>query len=157
MLRLIRFLGPADSAKSFAVKNSGMFEGVSFGFGMAETDDTTNLSMINSSTAYATYAMGPVTVGAQWTDIDNPGGTADASSTLLGIALNINENASISYNQRDVEIGDAGGKDQEDTGIAASYTMGNMTLSAFNNSTDNVGGTDGKRDEVTQVTMSFAF
>tara|TARA_B100000900_G_scaffold401298_1_gene405828 strand:- start:377 stop:1354 length:978 start_codon:yes stop_codon:yes gene_type:complete len=146
-----------DSAKSFAVKNSGMFEGVSFGFGMAETDDTTNLSMINSSTAYATYAMGPVTVGAQWTDIDNPGGTADASSTLLGIALNINENASISYNQRDVEIGDAGGKDQEDTGIAASYTMGNMTLSAFNNSTDNVGGTDGKRDEVTQVTMSFAF
>jgi len=35
--------------------------------------------------------------------------------------------------------------------------MGNMTLSAFNNSTDNAGGTSGKEDEVTQVTLAFAF
>ena len=53
--------------------------------------------------------------------------------------------------------GSAGATDQEDTGIAASYTMGNMTISAFNNKTDNAGGTVGKNDEVTQVTMSFAF
>ena len=45
----------------------------------------------------------------------------------------------------------------EDTGIAASYTMGNMTLSAFNNKANNVGGTADKEDEVTQVTVSFAF
>ena len=76
---------------------------------------------------------------------------------LYGVSFNINENASVSYNMRDVEIGDAGSSDQEDTGIAASYTMGNMTISAFNNATDNVGGTAGKNDEVTQVTMSFAF
>jgi len=32
-----------------------------------------------------------------------------------------------------------------------------MTISAFNNASDNVGGTAGKEDEVTQVTLSFSF
>jgi len=148
-----------DSAKSFAIQNSSLIDGVNFGFGMAETDDTTNVSIINSSTAFATYAIGPATIGVQWTDIDNPTGTNDAESMMYGIAFNINENASISWNQRDVDLGDggAGTTDQEDTGIAASYTMGNMTISAFNNQSDNVAGTSGREDEVTQVTMSFAF
>jgi len=35
--------------------------------------------------------------------------------------------------------------------------MGNMTVSAFNNKSDDVGGTSGREDEVTQVTLSFAF
>jgi outer membrane protein OmpU len=147
-----------DSDKSFAITTSSLVDGVTLGFGMAEVDSTTSVTAINSSTAFAKYAVGPATLGLQWTDIDNPNGTADAESMLYGIAFNINENASISFNQRDVELGDTGGtSDQEDTGIAASYTMGNMTLSAFNNQSDNVGGTSGKEDEVTQVTMSFAF
>ena len=147
-----------DSDKSFAITNSSLMDGLNVGVGMAETDSSSSESIINSSTAFATYAVGPVTLGAQWTDIDNPTGTADAESMLYGIAFNINENASISYNARDVEIGDTGSlKDQEDTGIAASYTMGNMTLSAFNNASDNVAGTSGREDEVTQVTLSFAF
>ena len=147
-----------DSDKSFAITNSSLVDGLNVGVGMAETDSTTSTQIINSSTAFATYAVGPVTLGLQWTDIDNPGGTADAESMLYGIAFNINENASISWNARDVEIGDTGtNKDQEDTGIAASYTMGNMTVSAFNNASDNVGGTSGREDEVTQVTLAFAF
>jgi len=147
-----------DSAKSFAITTSSLMDGLSVGVGMAETDSTTSETIINASTAFAKYAVGPVTLATQWTNIDNPNGTADADSMLYGIAFNINENASISWNARDVEIGDTGtNKDQEDTGIAASYTMGNMTLSAFNNASDNVGGTSGKEDEVTQVTLSFAF
>ena len=146
-----------DSSRSIAVKNSGMFDGVSFGFGVAEVDSATSLTQVDSSTAYVKYATGPVTAGIQWTDIDNPLGTADAESMLYGVAFNVNDNMSVSYNMRDVEIGTAGSSDQEDTGIAASYTMGNMTVSAFQNRSDNIGGTAGKEDEVTQVTMSFAF
>ena len=145
-----------DSSKSFAVKNSPM-DGLNVGFGMAENDNTASGIVDNESTLYATYALGPVTVGAQYTDINTVGD--DATSMLYGVSLNINDNASVSYNQRDVEIGDGSSTvvDQEDTGIAASYTMGNMTLSAFNNQTDNVGGVNGTDDEVTQVTLSFAF
>jgi outer membrane protein OmpU len=147
----------SDSSRSIAIKNAGAVEGVGFGFGISEVDSATSLSTVDSNTAYLTYAMGPVTLGIQRTDIDNPVGTADAESMLYGISFNVNENVSLSYNQRDVEIGTAATSDQEDTGIAASYTMGNMTISAFNNASDNVGGTAGKEDEVTQVTMSFAF
>jgi hypothetical protein len=146
----------SDSARSVAIKNAGMIEGVGFGFGMSEVDSATSTTTIDARTAYVTYAMGPVTIGVQDTYIDNPLGTADADSMLYGISLNINENASISYNQRDVDLSGTG-VDQEDTGIAASYTMGNMTISAFNNASSGVGGTEGKEDEVTQVTMSFAF
>jgi len=78
---------------------------------------------------------------------------------MLGVSFNVNENIAVSWNQRDVEIGDGSASlsDQEDTGIAASYTMGGMSLSAFQNNSDNVGGTAGKEDEVTQVTLSFSF
>jgi len=96
----------------------------------------------------------------QKTVIDDVTAGLDSDAMLYGVAVNINENTSISYNYRDVELGDGGlatQKDQSDTGIAASYTMGNMTVSAFNNKSDDVAGTSGREDEVTQVTLSFAF
>ena len=148
-----------DSDKSIAVTTT-LMDGLNVGVGMAETDSTTSLQIKNSSTAFATYAAGPMTFGVQKTVIDDVAGGQDADSMLYGVALNINENASISYNYRDVELGDGvltTEKDQKDTGIAASYTMGNMTVSAFNNKSDDVGGTSGREDEVTQVTLSFAF
>lgn len=149
-----------DSDKSFAITTSSLMDGLNVGFGMAETDSATQEQIVNSSTAFATYAVGPMTFGVQKTLIDNPTTTADEDAMLYGVSLNVNENVSISYNYRDVEIGDGGlttEKDQKDTGIAASYTMGNMTLSAFNNASKDVGGTSGKEDEVTQVTLAFAF
>lgn len=149
-----------DSAKSIAITTSSLMDGLNVGIGLAETDSTTSEQIKNSSTAFATYAAGPMTFGVQRTVIDDVAGGQDADSMLYGVSLNINENASVSYNYRDVELGNgdlATEKDQKDTGIAASYTMGNMTLSAFNNSSDDVGGTSGKEDEVTQVTLSFAF
>ena len=146
----------SESSRSIAVTNSGMVEGVNFGFGIAEVDSASSTTTVDSTTAYVTYAFGPVTLGVQDTSIDNPLGTADADSMLYGVSFVVNDDVSISYNQRDVEISGTS-VDQEDTGIAASYTMGNMTLSAFNNASSGVGGTAGKEDEVTQVTMSFAF
>ena len=148
-----------DSDKSIAITTT-LMDGLNVGVGMAETDSTTSVQIKNSSTAFATYAVGPMTFGVQKTVIDDVAGGQDADSMLYGVALNINENASVSYNYRDVELGDGvltTEKDQKDTGIAASYTMGNMTVSAFNNKSDDVGGTSGREDEVTQVTLSFAF
>ena len=149
--------GGNNSDKGFSITTASLADGMNVGYGFAETDNTTSETKDKETTAFITYAMGPVSVGYQITDINTSGD--DAQSNMYGVALNINENASISYNRRNVDIGDGAGglTDQEDTGIAASYTMGNMTVSAFNNATDNVGGTSGKNDEVTQVTLSFAF
>ena len=120
---------------------------------------TSDLGNNTEQTGYITYAAGPVTLGYQVTDIDKEVVGGDTNSKMYGIAINMNENASVSYNKRKTEIADDNmtTADPEDTGIAASYTVGNMTLSAFNNTASDVGGTADKEDEVTQVTVSFAF
>ena len=73
--------------------------------------------LINEFTAFVTYAVGPMTFGLQMSEINTVGN--DAVSTMYGVAINFNENASVSYNARDVELGDGTGttKDQEDRGI----------------------------------------
>jgi len=149
----------SDSDKSIGLTSSVM-EGMTVGYGYAETDNATSDAGNNTEqTAFITYAAGPVTLGYQVTDIDKEVVGGDNNSAMYGIAINMNDQASVSYNRRDVDLADSnmGTNDQEDTGIAASYTMGNMTLSAFNNKSENVGGTNGKKDEVTQVTLSFSF
>ena len=121
-------------------------DGLTVGAAIASTDSATSTDADNESTAFVTYAVGPMTFGLQMSEINTVGN--DAVSTMYGVAININENASVSYNARDVELGDGTGttKDQEDRGIAASYTMGSMTVSAFNNAVDNAGGTANKED-----------
>ena len=47
--------------------------------------------------------------------------------------------------------------EQESTGIAIAYTMGGATLAIQNNSMDNVTGTAGTNDEITEVSLSMAF
>ena len=42
-----------------------------------------------------------------------------------------------------VEFEASGKTDQEDSGFAASYTMGSMSFSASSNKSDNAGGTSG--------------
>jgi outer membrane protein OmpU len=148
-----------DSDKSIAVKMAVM-DGMNVGYGYAETDNATSVLGNNvEQTGYVTYAAGPVTLGYQMTDINKETVGGDNDSKMYGIAVNLNDSAAVSYNRRDVSLDDANGtkSDHEDTGIAASYTVGNMTVSAFNNKANNVGGTADKEDEVTQVTVSFAF
>ena len=147
-----------DSDKTIVVKSSSLMDGLTVGVGHGKIDDTTSLDTEKQSLAFAKYAVGSVTLGAQMADHNKAGD--DEQITMLGIAVNINENMSLSYNQREVKLGDqvvSATSDHEDTGIAASYTMGGMTVSAFKNEADNVGGTAGKTDQRTQVTLSFAF
>ena len=149
----------SDSDKSFAIKYA-LMDGMSVGYGYANTDNAaSDLGNNVEQTGYVTYAAGPVTLGYQVTDIDKEVVGTDTNSTMYGIAVNMNDNASVSYNRRKVELGDDNmtTSDHKDTGIAASYTVGNMTLSAFQNKATDSGGTADKEDEVTQVTVSFAF
>lgn len=147
-----------DSDKTIVVKSSSLADGLSIGVGHGNIDDATSVDSEEQNLAFATYAIGSVTLGAQVAEHSKAGD--DEQIQMLGIAVNVNENLSLSYNQRDVKLGDqvaSATSDHEDTGIGASYTMGGMTVSAFKNEADNVGGTAGKTDQRTQVTLSFAF
>jgi len=149
-----------DSDKTIVVSTSSLMDGLTVGAGYGTMDDANSEGAEDHSTVFAKYAVGPVTLGYQYGEISvGDGADNDSKATMLGVAFNVNENIAISWNQRDVEIGDSNvaKPDQEDTGIAASYTMGGMSVSAFQNKSDNIGGTSGKEDEVTQVTLSFSF
>jgi outer membrane protein OmpU len=147
-----------DSDKTIVLKSSSLMDGLNVGVGYGKIDDSTSVDIEKQALAFATYAVGPVTLGAQIADHNKSGD--DEQIMMLGIAVNVNENMSVSYNQREVKLGDqiaSATTDQTDTGIAASYTMGGMTISAFRNESEDVGGTSGKNDVRTQVALSFAF
>ena len=78
-----------------------------------------------------------------------------------GIAFAVNDNLSISYNEHNMTYkkknSDGADVEQESTGIAIAYTMGGATLAIQNNSMDNVTGTAGTNDEITEISLSLAF
>jgi hypothetical protein len=146
------------SDKSFGAHMEAI-PGLTIGGAYAETDGGSDVTT-NQSTAFASYAFGPATIGIQNTLIDNISATADSDALQYGISFQVNDDLALSYSYRETELGDggaAGVADPEDTGIAASYTMGSMSIVAFKNAADNVGGTSGTEDETTQVFVTFAF
>ena len=125
----------------------------------SKTGGGANVS-INQTTAFASYAFGPATIGIQNTLIDNVSGGTDSDALQMGVAFQVNDDLALSYSYRETDLGDgalATQKDPKDTGIAASYTMGGMSIVAFKNEADNVGGATGTEDTTTQVFVSFAF
>ena len=159
------------SNTNFAITNSGMIEGLTFGVGAGTSsyDDTSVDGMEDgsSSVAFANYTMGPATVGITLSDTSNVrSGTAVNTNTggreveAYGVAFAVNDNLSVSYNEHNMTYRKAGaGPDveQESTGIAIAYTMGGATLAIQNNEQDNSSGTAGSNDEITEVSLSLAF
>jgi len=164
--------GNQGSNVNFALTSASLVDGLDIGVGAGENDDnrvTGATSQSQSSIgAYANYSMGPVTVG--YTQTYSSGATAASSAnavTAYGIAFNINDNLSVSWNQHENEYkktasaatGAVGQADvtQESTGIAIAYTMGAASVKIQNNSMDNVTGTAGTNDEITEISLTLAF
>jgi outer membrane protein OmpU len=95
------------------------------------------------ATLAATYAVGMVTIGAQRSNIDE-GDTNGATQKMtgLGIAVNVNENLSISWNERETTFDNATAADVDakSEGIGLAYTMGSMSLTTQINKGTNMGG-----------------
>ena len=163
------------SSVNFAITNSSMVDGMSFGVGYGETDwdllstDVANIDSTQSTTAFVTYAMGPVTVGAQNTYTS---GSVSATNshiganevTVWGVAFNVNDALSVSYHDYENEYlkSSASGSAQADVtqemdGIQVAYTMGGATLRISDTSVDNAGGTTGATEDRTEVSLLMAF
>ncbi len=154
---------------NFAVTNSDLVDGLTFGFGAGSTeyDDAVVVGAEDGSSVvgFANYAMGPATLGVTLSDSNNARsatGVNDGGREVeaYGIAFAINDSLSVSYNQHDMTYKKRGGSadvTQESTGIAISYTMGGATLAIQNNSQDNSAGASGTNDEITEISLSLAF
>ncbi len=142
--------GGADS--SWAVEYPDLIDGMTIGFSMGE-DGTSS----DDTSAWIKYTSGAVTAAWQRSEVDFiASGTSDQESNHIGISFAMNDSLTVSVGRQEVDMG-AGLVDEESTGVAASYTMGSMTIAAHSNKTDDVGGTAGSEDSVTEVSVAFAF
>ena len=156
---------------NFAITNSSMMDGLTFGFGAGSTeyDDEAILGREDggSVVGFVNYVMGPATVGVTLSDSNNAR-TANTTTNsggreveAYGISFAVNENLSVSYNEHNMTYkkNAAANPDveQQSTGIAIAYTMGGASIAIQNNSMDNVTGTSGTNDEITEVSLSLAF
>ena len=134
---------------------------------------------------YATYAYGPVTVGYSETYLDNAISTVALTSAAaakvvndrdqggiftsesMSIAFNVNDNLSISYTDTDDTYDDQsnvkGGTEIEDVtqsskAIQVAYSMGAMSIKAYNMETKNpTYDNDQDKESVTEIALGLAF
>ena len=139
---------------SVAVQLPGLVEGLNIGGGLA-TDASAAGVEDDIETVYASYTMGPISVGVQNTKVEKDTASTDIERDAYGITFAVNENLSIGYGVSEVEY-DALDYDEESTGIQASYTSGGMKIGFVNNKKDNLnGGTTNM--EMNELMLTFSF
>jgi outer membrane protein OmpU len=132
---------------SYAVGDTGLTVGYAAGEDGATADE---------DVAYATYVIGGATLGISKFDREVGSSTADRDTTWYGASFAVNENLSVSAGKAVTNFGDKT-VDQESSGVAASYTMGSITVATSMNKQDGVGGATGTEDDHTEVSVTFAF
>ena len=147
----------AGTDNSLVLIANELVDGASFGIGVGTNVTATSGTEDDMSTAWATYTTGPVTMGAQLSEIDKTAANTDIDREHVAVSFAVNENLSISYGISTVEYEDSTKSDEESTGFSASYTMGGMTLGAVANKTDSITGTAGTDRTFTEVSLAFAF
>ena len=149
--------GLAGASKSVVVSSSDLMDGVEVGLGLGDQAGASKHTGTDLTTVFGKYTMGAITAGVQLTEIDKSGLNADQDRTHVSISMAINENLSASIGQSVVDFEGGTKDDQENTGFAVSYTMGSMTVAAFNNTETSSGGTNGTDDSVSEISVAFAF
>ena len=149
-------VGGTSSATSVFIKIDPV-DGLEIGAGWGDQANAANKGESNEhETYYASYVYGSVTVAAQRSEIDYFNSANDDESTAYGILYAVNDEMSISYQDRTND--NAGlAPDEEITGWSASYTMGSMTFKAHSNEGKNMDNTASKTSEHTEIGVTFAF
>ena len=114
---------------------------------------------LDHTTIGAKYAFGPITVGYQLNDEDDSDSTAtttDKETQILGISFAVNENLSVSYGKMDTDRAGTA-LDQETDGVSIGYSMGGMTISAYQNEVENLAHAANSTLEKTEILLTFAF
>ena len=153
-------LGAASSTSStsvavvYPVGDSGLTV-----YGGVGSEGQTDGKELDHTTIGAKYAFGPITVGYQLNDEDDSDSTStttDKETQILGISFAVNENLSVSYGTMDTDRAGTA-LDQETDGVSIGYSMGGMTISAYQNEVENLAHSANSTLEKTEILLTFAF
>lgn len=147
--------GAVESSTSIAVSMKPI-DGLRIVAGTGEKGQDASTS--NDHTTYGfTYAFGPLTVGAQQSEIDfSAAATKDLETDLYGVSFAVNDDLSISYGSQETTA-DGDSDKQKVTGVSVGYSMGSMTIKAHKNKAENIQQVANVESEHTEVAISFAF
>jgi outer membrane protein OmpU len=141
--------------ESAVIMADGLVEGLMIGAGAGTNQNATTQTEEDDLTTYfVKYTTGPISVGAQQSEVDTEAAGNDVERTAYGISFAVNENLSISYGQSDVDF-DATATDEESKGFSASYTSGGMTVGFVRNEKDNVAWCFWRQRRSSRVKINF--
>jgi outer membrane protein OmpU len=149
-----------------ALEHTGLADGLKVFAGTSEIEGNgTAIPDVTGNVIGATYAVGMVTVGYQWSK-DNKNGTAATTSfyenEAFGVSFAVNDDLSLSWGQhkssRSVNTTTAD-VDLTAESLQVAYSMGGMSIKFAETSVDNANYTSGTTKDIdgTTIALSLAF
>ena len=137
---------------SYGLAYTGV-EGLTLKYGQGESG--AKATETTSTTMYASYAIGSVTLAVSNTEADNTG-AVNREVDAYQIAYTLTDEMSVTYG---AETFDKEGEtvDEEVSSLGVSYTSGGMTVSAATYESTGVGNTAGTKTDRWKLGLSFAF
>lgn len=122
----------------------------------SESSNTTS-GDITETTYQAAYTYGQVSAGFAIRDLDDETTTTEVSkSTALSIAYAINDQISVSYEDRTTEL-DGSAIDEEAKAFSIGYNLGGLAVVANIGSIDNIGSKSGENGDAFQIRTVYKF
>ena len=137
---------------SYGLAYTGV-EGLTLKYGQGESG--AKATETTSTTMYASYAIGSVTLAVSNTEADNTG-AVNREVDAYQIAYTVTDDMSVTYGSETYEKGGES-VDEEVSSLGVSYTSGGMTVSAATYESTGVGNTAGTKTDRWKLGLSFAF
>jgi outer membrane protein OmpU len=155
---------------SFAITNNTLIDGLDVGAGYGETDvkdGTTTGTDIETIIGYVNYTMGPITVG--YTMGETSGGAKGHDlhqMAAYGIAFNVNEDLSVSFNNHQVDylktpttnsMTPPADHSTDIDSINVAYTMGGASIKIQHASQEGSSTSATYEEDATEIALTLAF
>lgn len=149
--------GNNKGSSTFGVQLTAI-DGLTVGLAGGADNGTIN-NEVDYSVAYATYAMGPITVGMQMNDMDAETISTDQEWTGYALAYSVSDDITLTYGHSELDYEDTSKETQEASAVGVSYTMGSIGFVGSYHDVENAsGGTaDTSNYKEYEIGLTFAF
>jgi hypothetical protein len=133
--------GVNESELGYGATYTGV-EGLSVSYATTDINSGTTATSGDHNAWKATYAYGPITVGASNMDHDTGTDTSDIEMSAYSIAYTVSDELSISYGVEEISRGGSSNTtDAEYSAVVVAYTSGGLTLTGKMEEAENVDNT----------------
>jgi outer membrane protein OmpU len=130
-----------ESELGYGVTYTGV-EGLSVSYATTDINSGTTATSGDHTAWKATYAYGPITVGASGMDHDTGTDTSDIEMSSVSLAYTVSDELSVSYGVEEISRGgSANTTDAEYAALVVAYTSGGLTLTGKMEEAENVDNT----------------